>query len=518
MDKKKIDFTCIGIIKNENIIDIINPFEINDDCYDPNDELKDYDQKGVVVAGINHKNNIDLPQGFMEYVNNLQFLHDCNTESGFSGGPIILIKNLKLIGVHIGYFEKKNKNIGIFFHHIIKNLNDSNLLDNTGSLNNENKKFNYIEGILDFFLGHIYDNDNELLFTYSSNEKIDVYLNDEKIEMIKEENKWKINFKYFKKNGIFKFKITFQNNLNNLSNFFKDCRNISSIDFSNFNSSDVTDMSYMFSECELLKEIKGLNKLKTDKVVSMKGMFKNCLELEYLDISEFNTSNVTDVSEMFSSCIKLKEIEGINNFKSNKVTNMFGMFIFCREIEYLDLSSFNTSNVTDMGFLFAGCNKLRTIFGIEKFNTNKVGNMQAMFLECSLINYLDLTNFDTSNVNLFQGFFSECINLKEVKGLNKFNTKKVTNMDAMFQLCKEIEFLDLSSFDTSNVTDMTNLFTECHKLKKIKGINNFKANQVKKMKGMFNNLKEIECLDLSNFNTDNVIDMNFMFNRCSKLK
>ena len=51
----------------------------------------------------------------MEYANNLHFFHDCNTESGFSGGPIILIKNLKLIGIHIGYFEENNKNIGTFF-------------------------------------------------------------------------------------------------------------------------------------------------------------------------------------------------------------------------------------------------------------------------------------------------------------------------------------------------------------------------------------------------------------------
>ena len=50
--------------------------------------------------------------------------------------------------------------------------------------------------------------------------------------------------------------------------------------------------------------------------------------------------------------------------------------------------------------------------------------------------------------------FNECKKLKEIKGINKFNTNKVNNMKAMFQLCNEIEYLDLSNFDTSNVTDM----------------------------------------------------------------
>ena len=50
--------------------------------------------------------------------------------------------------------------------------------------------------------------------------------------------------------------------------------------------------------------------------------------------------------------------------------------------------------------------------------------------------------------------FNECHNLKEIKGINKINSSKVNNMSAMFQLCKEIKYLDLSNFDTSNVTYM----------------------------------------------------------------
>ena len=54
--------------------------------------------------------------------------------------------------------------------------------------------------------------------------------------------------------------------------------------------------------------------------------------------------------------------------------------------------------------------------------------------------------------------FSGCHKLKEIKGINKFNTSNVTKMDAMFQGCNEIEVLDLSNFDTTNVVDIGWMF------------------------------------------------------------
>ena len=50
--------------------------------------------------------------------------------------------------------------------------------------------------------------------------------------------------------------------------------------------------------------------------------------------------------------------------------------------------------------------------------------------------------------------FKHCHKLKEIKGINKFNTNEVTKMNSMFQQCNELEYLDLSNFDTSKVNDM----------------------------------------------------------------
>ena len=76
----------------------------------------------------------------------------------------------------------------------------------------------------------------------------------------------------------------------------------------------------------------------------------------------------------------------------------------------------------------------------------------------------------------------------------------------------EIESLDLSNFYTSYVKNMESMFYECFVLKEIKGLENFNTNNVEDMNLMFEQCKELESLDLSNFDTSNVTNMDFMFN------
>ena len=98
-------------------------------------------------------------------------------------------------------------------------------------------------------------------------------------------------------------------------------------------------------------------------------MFKLCENLENLDLSNFDTSNVTDMSGLFGGCIKLKSIKGLNGFNTNRVKSMMQMFQQCNKLEYLDLSNFDTSSVIDMRFMFLECNNLQYL-NILNFNVN----------------------------------------------------------------------------------------------------------------------------------------------------
>jgi surface protein len=176
-------------------------------------------------------------------------------------------------------------------------------------------------------------------------------------------------------------------------------------------------------------------------------MFQACLEIEYFDLSNFDTSNVTDMGWMFNYCHKLKEIKGINNFNTSKVTNMEMMFNECKALEYLDLYAFNTSEVTDMGWMFNECHKLKEIKGINNFNTSNVSNMSTMFQECYDLEYLDLTNFNIHNVTDMEAMFNKCHKLKEIKGINNFDLNNVKNKNKIFNGCNNLNQIILSKFN-----------------------------------------------------------------------
>ena len=161
-------------------------------------------------------------------------------------------------------------------------------------------------------------------------------------------NKEEIKNKYTirRKDKTTKITIVIDYQVKSFANLFENCECIKSINFKKFHRINIENMEYMFYGCPLLEEINLLN-FKTNSVSNMNNMFNRCKLLKELNLSNFNTSNVEDMGFLFTNCYKLKEIKGIENFNTIKVKNMTTMFQNCNELEYLDLSNFNTSNVED---------------------------------------------------------------------------------------------------------------------------------------------------------------------------
>ena len=167
-----------------------------------------------------------------------------------------------------------------------------------------------------------------------------------------------------------------------------------------------------------------------------------------------------------------------------------------------------------MKFMFNECIKIKYIRGMNLFNTSNVRDMSGMFQKCFEINNLDLSNFDTSNVIYMRYMFSECNNLKEIKGIENFITNNVIDMSGMFQKCYKLESLNLSNFNILNVTNMEYIFSDCYLLKKIKGIESFMINTNTDMKVMFQNCDKLESIHFSRFK-DRIItkkDIDTFFN------
>lgn len=149
---------------------------------------------------------------------------------------------------------------------------------------------------------------------------------------------------------------------------------------------------------------------------------------------------------LFFNMIALENISFNNNFDTSNVTNMNWMFAGSNNLTTLDLSSFDTSNVRNMGGMFTswdpiankfGTNSLQNIIFGENFKTNNVTSMGDMF-SGFLGTSLDLSNFDTSKVIDMYHMFNGCTNLEELN-LCTFNTSKVTDMRGMFQNTQNIK-------------------------------------------------------------------------------
>ena len=154
-------------------------------------------------------------------------------------------------------------------------------------------------------------------------------------------------------------------------------------------------------------------------------MFYNS-QATIIDLSSFNTSNVTNMSSMFFG--SQATILDVSNFDTSKVIYMNYMF-YNSQATTLDISGFNTSNVTNMSYMFY--NSQATTLDVSHFDTSKVTNMSNMF-QGSQVTTLDLSSFDTSNVTNIGYMFRSATNLKTIYVSNKFNTGNVTNSSGMF--------------------------------------------------------------------------------------
>ena len=151
---------------------------------------------------------------------------------------------------------------------------------------------------------------------------------------------------------------------------------------SSFANARPTSTYSWFNDMPRLASITGLNYLNTSEVTNMDWMFSDCENLYSLDLSSFNTSKVTNIRGMFYNCSNLSNLD-LSSFNTSKVIELDYMFQGCSSLESLDLSSFNTSKVTNMNRMFDGCSKLRTIYAGVGWSTAAVTISTYMFQNCS---------------------------------------------------------------------------------------------------------------------------------------
>ena len=238
------------------------------------------------------------------------------------------------------------------------------------------------------------------------------------------------------------------------------------------------------------------------------GMFSYLDNVDTLDLTGLDTSNMTSMSYMFYNSNSLKSIN-LSNFNTSKLLYANNMFNGCTSLESLDLSNFNTSKVTNFSNMFRDCQKMKEI-NLSNFDTSSATTFANLFHNCSSLTTLDLSSFNTNKVTYMGSMFYNCSSLTSLD-LSNFNTSNVINMGyGMFYNCKSLKELDLSNFDTKKVIDFSDMFNGCSSLENIE-LSSFDTTNATNMANMFYNCKSLKQLDLSSFNTSKVTNMSKMF-------
>lgn len=195
---------------------------------------------------------------------------------------------------------------------------------------------------------------------------------------------------------------------------------------------------------------------------------------------------------------------------------MGSMFSNCTSLETLDLSSFNTEKVTNMSEMFVGSTNLRTINLPKGFIGSNVTDLNGMFRGCASLTELDLSGSNAEKVKDMCKMFYGCVALSNLN-LSGFKTESVTDMRYLFSSCQSLESLDLSGFNTENVTSMESMFSQCSSLRSL-DLSSFNTSKVIGMNLMFYMCTNLESIDLSSFDTENLQQMDHMFYSCRKLE
>ncbi|MBR5420885.1 MAG: BspA family leucine-rich repeat surface protein [Lachnospiraceae bacterium] len=291
---------------------------------------------------------------------------------------------------------------------------------------------------------------------------------------------------------------------------------VSSLDLKGFDTTHVTSMSQMFYQCTELVDL-DLSSFATPALTEMSWMFYECEKLENLRWGDgLDTSKVQTMYDMFCRCEKLKDA-GLSRFNTSNVTSMSSMFCGCEAMTEIDLRNFDFSKVESMSYMFYNCDSIRTVYFPEEMSTPALKDMNAMFSSCKKLVKVDLSRFDTGNVTDMSDMFDYDEQLREVLFSDRFITSKVTDMRGMFRQCFRLQVLDVSSFDTSNVTSMDSMFESCDALRTI-DVSGFDTSKVTDMGDMFYNCESVLSLDVSRFDTSNVTDLYHMFRGCSRLR
>ena len=163
------------------------------------------------------------------------------------------------------------------------------------------------------------------------------------------------------------------------------------------------------------------------------------------DVLSIDFTGIIKASSLLSGCVNLKTLN-LTNVDVSSIEDMYGMFRDCTNLTFVNITGWDTSNVTDMGGMFRGCTKLKEIRGISDLNVNNVERFSELFYNCTSLESVDLSSWNTGNAIELHGMFKGC-NLDVFTGIETLNVSSAKDLNNIFASTKSEKILNLSRWN-----------------------------------------------------------------------
>ena len=192
--------------------------------------------------------------------------------------------------------------------------------------------------------------------------------------------------------------------------------------------------------------MKSLNEYIIEKILINKSSKFNKIKVESKDQLEAIIQKRYNNNNSFIDLTDI-DISELDNLSS----------IFCGlKLEVVDISGWDTSNVTAMAYMFSRCKNLKNIIGIENLDVLKLKRANFMFDSCENLVELDLTNWNPISLQNAWSMFYRCSNLKIIKNIENWQLPNINDVSYMFYNCAKLD-VDLSNWDLSNLQNSLKL-------------------------------------------------------------
>ena len=568
---KEYDITIIELKDEDKIKDYL---ELDDNLFKDNSEII-YKNKSIYTLHYQNGKNACVSYGLLNNKDKYNIMHNCSTDNGSFGSPILNLQNNKVIGIHNQNSIKYN--IGTLLNlPIIDFINKNFMEEEKDLIIINNKNFKIIKKLGEGGFGKVIQvlnkSDNkyyaikQIPIKEEKEEKIEEILNEAKIlskfncnnivkyyDCYKDNNNIYILIEYCKEGNLKSFiKKYIDNNTlieeKIISNIIKQiCIGIKEIHNKKIVHRDLKpenifindNMNIKIGDFGISKQLNSyqthaLTKNKTmseyyvSPEISIKGIYNEKADIYSLGciIYELFTLNI------YYNDLIMKDIKKINSdLYNNKWQKLMDSLLQIDYKKRFDINQVNKFLEDELNIKDSIENKIIGEIHIKKEDINKdiriINSFENVKRELKLkddddFKYLNEKEIKENieikiNGKIIEFTYYYKFN-KEGKNIIEYSFKNIlTKTCFIFYDCISLINLDFSNFNTQNVINMSYMFYNCYSLISL-DLSKFNTQKVNDMSYMFYQCKSLKSLDLSNFNTQVVINMSNMFDNCSSLK